>query len=140
MGKSRSDGGGTSWRIDMDNTGKPRVRIDSQPIGSGPGTTGFNQSWTSPVGVEDGQWHHLAFTYQHDTKTVRLYVDYVERRYGNSHSNLVYQTDVLRIGQGAGGRSFDGWIDEVRISDEVLLPQDFITQHLYPTGTMILIF
>jgi len=140
IGKSRSDGNGTSWSIDFDSTGKPRVRIDCQPIGSTSSALGYNKSFTSSVAVEDGQWHHLAFTYQHDIKKVRLYVDYTERASGTTISNLVYQSNELRIGQGAGGRAFDGWIDEVRISDEVLLPQDFMTQHLYPTGTMILVF
>ncbi len=129
IGKARADGGGTSWNIDFDNSGKPRIRIDSSPLG-GPttnGTPGWNQSWTSSVGVEDGQWHHLAFTYAHTNKALKLYVDYTLAVSGTSYSNLVYDARELRIGQGAGGRAFDGWIDEVRITDDVLLPDQFMT-------------
>ena len=132
-GKSRTDGGGTSWSIDLDNAGKPRVRIDTQPIGASSGS-GWNQNWTSSVGIEDGGWHHLAFVYTHSNRAVRLYVDRVLRASGSSYSNLVYDARELRIGQGAGDRAFDGWIDEVRISDCVLSPDQFLTT-TEPTAT-----
>lgn len=124
IGKARS--GGTSWNLDFDNTGKPRVRIDSG-VAFTNGTPGFNQSWTATVNIEDGQWHHVAFTYAHTNRAVTLYVDYIQRASGNSYSNLVYDTGALRIGQGAGARAFDGWIDEVRITDDVLTPAQFMT-------------
>jgi hypothetical protein len=126
IGKARADGGGTSWNIDFDGSGKPRVRIDSTPIGVSSGS-GWNQSWTSSVGVEDGRWHHLAFTYTHTNRAVKLYVDGAVRVNATSFSNLVYDTRELRIGQGAGGRAFDGWIDEIRITPDVLLPDQFMT-------------
>ena len=124
-GKRRSDGNGTSWNLDMDNAGRPRVRIDSQPVGSSSGG-GWNQSWTAQVPIEDGAWHHLAFTYSHADRAVKLYVDRVLRASGNSFSNLVYDAGEFRVGQGAGGRAFDGWIDEVRVSGETLPPERFL--------------
>jgi hypothetical protein len=60
------------------------------------------------VGVEDGRWHHVAFTYAHSNRAVRLYVDNVQRANGTSFSNLVYEASELRIGQGAGGRPLTG--------------------------------
>jgi hypothetical protein len=134
-GKRRTDGNGTSWNLDLDNAGRPRVRIDSQPLGSSGGSGGWNQSWTAPVAVEDGKWHHLAFTYSHTDRAVKLYVDHVLRAGGQSFSNLVYDARELRIGQGAGDRAFDGWIDEVRISDEALAPEQFMTPN-DPSGTL----
>ncbi len=125
IGKVRG-GANTSWNIDFDNTGKPRVRIDSG-VAFTNGTPGWNQSWTASVSVEDGQWHHVAFTYMHTNKAVKLYLDGVVRASGNSYSNLVYDTGALRIGQGAGGRAFDGWIDEIRLTADVLLPDQFMT-------------
>jgi len=124
VGKARSSG--TSWNLDFDNAGKPRVRIDSG-VAFTNGTPGFNQSWTASVSIEDGQWHHVAFTYAHTNKAVTVYVDYIQRASGNSYSNLVYDAGALRIGQGAGARAFDGWIDEIRITDEVLAPAQFMT-------------
>jgi hypothetical protein len=126
IGKAR-ESGDTTWNIDMDDTGKPRLRIDSYPVG-GTKTQGinWNQSVTSSVGINDGKWHHVAFTYTHATKRAAIYVDYVERGFMITGSNLVYTANEMRIGQGAGGRAFDGWIDEVRISDEVLQPAQFL--------------
>ena len=125
-GKQRADGNGTSWSLDLDNAGRPRVRIDSQPIGASSGS-GWNQTWTSPASIEDGGWHHLALCYTHTNKAVKLYVDRILRASGNSFSNLVYDTRELRIGQGCGDRAFDGWIDGVRVSDAALTPELFMT-------------
>lgn len=126
IGKVRP-GNNTSWNIDFDNSGKPRVRIDSNPTNTFSGS-GWNQSWTASVSVEDGQWHHLAFTYSHTNRAVKLYVDGIVRASGTSFSNLVYEAGELRIGQGAGGRAFDGWIDDVRLTDDVLVPDQFMTR------------
>jgi hypothetical protein len=125
VGKVRG-GGNTSWNLDFDNTGKPRVRIDSG-VAFTNGAPGFNQSWTSTQSIEDGQWHHLAFTYTHTNRAVDIYIDYVRKGGGTSYSNLIYDAGQLRIGQGAGARAFDGWIDEVRLTDEVLTPAQFMT-------------
>jgi hypothetical protein len=132
IGKERGSGN-TSWNIDFDNAGHPRVRIDSG-VAFTNGAPGWNQSWTATVNVEDGQWHHVAFTYTYTNRLVRLYIDYALNTSGNSFSNLVYDTGSLRIGQGAGGRAFDGWIDEIRISDNVLTPEQFMTVSA-PTST-----
>lgn len=120
-------GGNTSWNIDMDNTGKPRLRIDSNPTGVSGGTTpGWNESTTSSVAINDGMWHHLAFTYTHATKKALLYVDYQQRAETTTTFPLVYEMMQMRVGQGCGGRAFDGWLDEIRISDEVLQPNQFL--------------
>ena len=108
------------------NAGKPRVRIDSWAVLTN-GAPGYNQSYASAVSVEDGDWHHVAFTYAHTNKAVKLYVDYVLCAQGNTYSNLVYDTGSLRIGQGAGDTAFDGWIDEIRITAETLMPDKFLT-------------
>jgi len=124
VGKPRTDGGGTSWSIGMDSGGKPFIRIDTQPLGVGSGT-GYNASKSSGVNIEDGQWHHVAFNYTN--RTYKLYVDYLLRVEGTTVYDLVYDTNPLRIGQGAGfSVNFDGWIDEVRISDTVLQPYQFM--------------
>ena len=101
IGKVRS--GGTTWNIDMNNAGYPRLRIDSNPVGTSSGS-GFNQSVNSSVGINDGKWHHVAFTYTHATRKAVIYVDYVERGNMTTWSNLVYTANEMRIGQGAGYR------------------------------------
>ena len=125
VGKTRSgDGAATTWNLDFDTYGRPRVRIDSQ---KGDGTGKGNEEFNSNTSVEDGQWHHVAFTYTHTSQVVRVYVDYIERIAKTNVAPLVYNNDDIRIGQGGGGRAFDGWIDEIRITDDVLLPHQFMT-------------
>jgi len=44
----------------------------------------------------------------------------------NGHSLLVYDNFPLLIGSGAGGRAFDGWLDEFRLTGAVLTPDQFL--------------
>lgn len=125
IGQLRS-GGNTTWNIDMTENGEPRLRIDSNPTGDTDREKGWNQECRSHASINDGRWHHIAFTYAYATKTARIYVDYKEKSSMTTVNNMVYEGMELRIGQGCGGRAFDGWIDEVRLSDEVLLPQHFL--------------
>ena len=79
--------------------------------------------------ITDGKWHHVAMTY--DGAMVRLYVDYVLRGYLAWSGTLAYDsgnTGKLCIGANYGTSygAWDGFIDEVRISDEALPPEKFL--------------
>jgi hypothetical protein len=127
VGKSRADSGGTSWTLDLNNNGTLRARVDSQALGTGgTGVPGFNQGFSTTLNLEDGLWHHVAMTYDDTTRALRLFVDYNDIGGGFTTFNLVYDSQPLRVGQGAGGRAFDGNIDEVRISDTVLTTSEFL--------------
>ncbi len=127
IGKSRADSGGTSWTLDLSNNGTLRARVDSQPLGTGgSGVSGFNQGFSTTNNLEDSDWHHVAMTYDDITRALRLFVDYMDVGGGFTTFNIVYDNQPLRVGQGAGGRAFDGWIDEVRISDTVLSTSEFL--------------
>ena len=84
---------------------------------------------TSGVNVSDGNWHHVAITY--DQSTMRVYVDHVLRASKAWSHGLTYGTaskNRLCIGTFDAttyGR-WQGFIDEVRISDEALPPEQFI--------------
>ncbi len=125
VSKSRADGGGSSWMIDTTSTGKIRARFDTQPIGASSGS-GFNQSFSTTADMFDDQWHHVALTYDGTTRAAKLYVDYALEGSATVTFDLVYDDSMLRIGQGGGGRAFDGWIDEVRLSDTVLTSDQFL--------------
>ena len=81
----------------------------------------------------DGEWHHLAFSFDADTKTLRLYFDYSEVGSRELPDGLVYADNAdgirnLEIGsfnKASWGR-WRGWVDEVRISDTVLQPSEFL--------------
>ena len=126
--KSRVDGNGSSWMIDTDGSGHIRARFDTQPLGTNVSYGGgvYNQSFTTAASLIDDAWHHVALTYDGGTRAATLYFDYMPVRTGTVASALVYDDSLLRIGQGGGGRAFDGWIDEARLSDTVLASDEFL--------------
>lgn len=98
----------------MQNTGV--IRFEYQ----GGGHNGTNA-------INDGDWHHVAYTYDGDT--VKLYVDGIE---DFSVSGITVdtgnagQTDV-NIGSQLGGSVLIGSIDDVRIFDVELTPAEIVT-------------
>ena len=84
---------------------------------------------TSGVNLADGNWHHVAITY--DQSTMRVYIDYALRASREWSHGLTYGTpskNRLCIGTFDAttyGR-WQGFIDEVRISNEALPPEQFL--------------
>jgi len=84
--------------------------------------------------VNDGAWHHVAYTY--DGEKVRLYVDHaLDKTYNlDSTGSISYGvTNSIYIGgydtyinSGYGYRRFPGLIDEVRVSNVALQPEQFL--------------
>ena len=89
-------------------------------LGNGSSFPGISSS----ADLFDDTWHHLAGTY--DGTTIEFFVD------GTSQGSLAAGTYAgntrdIRIGSARnGGRFFDGGIDELRISDTVLAPSEFL--------------
>ena len=84
---------------------------------------------TSGVNLADGKWHHVAMTF--DGEYVRVYLDYNLNRqyawttpicYGTASRNrlCIGTADTATYGR------WQGFIDEVRISDEALEPEKFV--------------
>ena len=78
--------------------------------------------------IENGRWHHVALTFDSATKKAKFYVDY--RLIGSvelSSSNFGTATNDLILGQNGGSwGAFNGCMDELRISDSVLGPAEFL--------------
>lgn len=95
----------------------------------------YNPQWKGELGsnvaVCDGQWHHIAITYDRPTKTHALYLDYAlvgsktladELDASTSDGNnylFGWSSDV------EGGVS--GLFDGIRLTTKALEPQDFLT-------------
>lgn len=85
--------------------------------------------YASGVNLADGNWHHVAITY--DQTTMRVYIDYALRASREWTHGLTYGTaskNRLCIGTFDAttyGR-WQGFIDEVRISNEALQPDQFL--------------
>ncbi|MCX6907861.1 MAG: beta-galactosidase [Verrucomicrobia bacterium] len=119
--KRRNGQTGASWSLSIDPQGCVRVRFDTQPGADSKSGEGFNQSFGSTGSVADGAWHHVALTFDHATQSAVIYVDHVRCGGGVTKGPLVYDDGALVFGRG-----LDGWLDEVRLSAEVLHPEQFL--------------
>jgi len=84
----------------------------------------------SSMNLTVGKWHHIVGTY--DGATVRIYVDGVERDSLAVTGNIGSTTTPVRIGAGSGSpvsgeEPFDGTIDDVRIYDRGLSPDEILS-------------
>lgn len=119
--KRRHGQSDSTWSLSIDPAGNVRARFDTQPEGDPNNRNGFNQSFGSTADLTDGQWHHVALTFDHDTQAASIYVDYVRCGGGVTTGPLVYDDSVFVFGRG-----LDGWLDEVRLTAEVLHPEQFL--------------
>ena len=116
------DNGSVAWMIDtMDVLPMPRIRMDF--IGYANTTWGFSK------GFDDYEWHHVALTIE-TTETgtkVNGYLDYTNRLSGtkNAFMRLASGYYCVNFG-GICGRSWDGMVDEPRITEGILAPEHFM--------------
>jgi hypothetical protein len=112
-------------------------------IGWGPNTTGNKWTFLIQAGnprleitggwvqasrfVNDGQWHHIACTFQNDgtpdATDIKLYIDGTPETVLSSQSAQSLNTlplNPVTIGNDVQGRLFEGIIDEVRVYDRAL--------------------
>ena len=88
--------------------------------------------WNKTTLVNDGLWHHVAFTY--NGSKITLYVDYkadISVAVSGGIDTFGAGTMTWIGGLGAytgdiGQRRFNGYIDEVRISNAALTPDQFL--------------
>ena len=94
-------------------------------VGFGLGNNGNFSGIGSANNLFDDQWHHLAGTY--DGNEIEFFVDSVSQG-TNVVGVYTSNTRDIRIGSARNnGRFFDGAIDELRISDEVLASSQFLS-------------
>ena len=126
------------WALYMESDGTIAVRFtagESTSVYYSGGTGGRGKSK-----MNDGVWHHVAFTY--DGLKVRIYVDYaLDKRQSDSTDRALDKTGSIPtysadnatwVGGYAygdannGGRKFPGVIDEIRVSNAALQPEQFL--------------
>ena len=108
------------WTKVMINGGKMHPRVGDYNYGSGTG---------SASGLYDGQWHHCALVYRHDSNTFECWVDY-------RIDSAPHVADALKDypgmgfyfgGQGYNSQVFNGQLDDLRITKRALAPHEFLT-------------
>ena len=104
------------------------------------------------VNVCDGKWHHVAFTFAPNadnpdtTSDVKFYVDYGQENGGwtgtaTTTSDRVHP-DSLHFVVGGGNTTdncYNGLMDELRISDRALTPNQFLRADKAP-GLMMIVW
>lgn len=126
--KSHGFGDSTGWFFQTNGVGR---------VGFGLGSAGSFNGIESISNIFDGQWHHLAGTY--DGSTVELFVDGVSQDTISVGAFSNNNRDI-RIGSARNnGRFFNGQIDELRVSNSVLSPSQFLSVP-EPTSAVVLMF
>ncbi len=93
-------------------------------IGSGIISAGIGNPETfvnSPPGFNDGEWHHVALTRNHENGVVALYVDGIEAGSAKGGKQTLDRIDELAVGRMLPGHgAFNGDLDELKIHDRAL--------------------
>lgn len=125
MAKLRAKGNYT-WQLqNLDDSGKIRARVDSNPLDA-KSKSGFNQGFNTSMVVADGKWHHIAITYDALTQMFSIYGDYKLLVSRKTSLPVIYDNNPLTMLGGAGSGPAELAMDEVRISDKVLPVEDFL--------------
>ena len=125
---------GEKWAIYMETDGRVAVRFNGNVWYNESG----NQDNRGTVKINDGRWHHVALTW--DGSTIKIYIDYAIDKKFTDGSDRAYSkggtidytgTATWIGGYGSyansnGGRRYPGLIDEIRVSNTALTPDQFL--------------
>ncbi|MBN1556981.1 MAG: right-handed parallel beta-helix repeat-containing protein [Lentisphaerae bacterium] len=131
IGKNRENGHSATWSLLLDDAGDLCARFDTRPLDAEDGP-GYNQLLPTAFNMRNGYWHHVALTYDHATRTAALYGNYKKLGQLTTVHPLVYTDGDIVMGCYAGGNAFDGWLDEVRLTDAVLATNAFLRSQRRP--------
>lgn len=93
-----------NWMIYLYSTGSFAV-----------GRQGINEIQSATGLITTGTWYHIAIVRINSTSTTKIFLDGVEK--GSATTGVWNNsTQELKIGRNSDG-DFDGWIDEIRISN-----------------------
>ncbi|TSC72367.1 MAG: hypothetical protein G01um101448_986 [Parcubacteria group bacterium Gr01-1014_48] len=119
------------WLLSFDNTGTNRIQFLKN------GTTNLNVITASSF-VTLNQWNHIAFTWDGSVTAtnVHIFVNGSETTYFTQTNGVALASDAT-LGFRVGGRSngahtFDGFIDDIRIYNRLLSPDEI--KRLYKIG------
>ena len=124
--------------------------IDVGQIQSGFSLSGGNFAIdiTDENAVNDGNWHHVAITYDPDSnglERVRFYLDHVQQASREPYvvsrdDDISFQNGALFIGSRANSdNKFTGELDDIKITGAVLSPDEFMTKRSYNGATILML-
>ncbi|MEP4595229.1 MAG: LamG-like jellyroll fold domain-containing protein, partial [Cyclobacteriaceae bacterium] len=112
------DGGGQRWSLNVNGTSW------GFPVGKAVATAQFSGGAAyaaSITDVNDGQWHHIAATYNLTTTAVQIYVDGVLEGSGSSSGSSTTAAAHVTLGNfhAPWDQSLQGQLDEVKIWNNI---------------------
>lgn len=122
---TNEDGDGTGLDIEMHINFNSSEQIEFFLDAQGGGSTNIN--FQSSSSYADGNWHHVAVSWDHDQSLAYMYIDgnQVDGRTDFSGSTREAFDELIRLGRpGANSKYFTGDIDEVSSWDRLLTPQE----------------
>jgi hypothetical protein len=144
QGDAANSSGGEHWELIVNDAGYLAAFIDDGTNTKYVGGPTFDSN-DGPQ-VNDGQWHHIAVTFDRDGNAIR-YIDgsAVNETVDISNVGDISNDEILAIGQrgnvGALGKTFDspfdGRIDEVRLYDQVLTAEEVSGLAIIPEPTTL---
>lgn len=115
-----------SWILSCEDTcGKLRGRVDSNKLDA-TDKTGFNQGMPTKTLIVDGKWHHIAATYDGETRKFYIYIDYEVKSRAVIPFPMIYDDKPLCFFATTFPGKIIAQIDEVRLSNKAMLPEDFL--------------
>ena len=137
----------SSWMVSYTSEGRLQLEWTERPTADfteyGEGTTDYYKSATTAVTkLTDLMWHHVALSYDASAKQFVLYVDrsvvLTQSLLNADESNALFDGNFpYCFGRFPTTAGFEGWMDEIRFSSKVLLPEEF--EQFEPRGVLIFI-
>ena len=136
-----------SWLLSYTSEGRLLLEWTERPTadftGYSAGSTDYYKSVeTAVTSLTDLRWHHVALSYDASAKQFVLYVDrsvvLTQPLLNAGESNALFDGNfAYYFGRFPTTGGFEGWMDEVRFSSKVLLPEEF--EQFEPRGVLIFI-
>ena len=120
---------GQQWRITQQQKGGLLLSMHLyDPTEGGTATKEVHIPTTDPsIDLTDGRWHHLACTYDGKMKRWEVFYDYRSViTYTHSLPLYSYPLGDYSFGRGCAATGFDGYFDEIRLTERVLKPEAFL--------------
>lgn len=136
-----------AWKLSVEflRATTPSLQLSAYCIPSSGTDTDLVRNNSSGIAcMRDGQWHHVAVTY--DAAALRMvgYYDY-QPVVTNQLAVPIDTTGVsalyFEVGNGPtlNDNMFDGWVDEVRYSNGVRRPEEFLRMERMRLGTFLIV-
>ena len=111
---------GDTYATIMNDVSNNRLRITlGSSSNSTPKLSIYSSTWDSHIegtsDIGDNAWHHCAIV--RDNGTIRIFVDGTQETTSSDKGNFIDIEGTLEFGTYSGSKGFNGYLDEIRISN-----------------------